>query len=225
MLSRKIGKFYQLLSHSNFGRFLDILAWNLPYWLFHYGHNVLIHSENPRWKACDLSNFTAKFATLDDCPDLQESGSAKKDMCNRLKAGDRSYIVFKDDRLLSMVWVATGKIFIKFCGATFDTGHDGCFYYGSFTSEQARNLGLFSGIRNVIYTKLALEGRRKNWGIVSVNNASWLETVLKKNYIIAGETYYLKILFINICVYISWPYPVRRINIFIKNPPKLLRAV
>lgn len=224
-ITYKIRIITQILKQKSLDRLLDFIAWNLPGWLFFYGHNVLTYTEKPTWQIKEFPDYTIRFARLDEADMLQVSGSNKKAIVERLGAGDKSMVVMKGDKLITMIWGAVGKIFIKLGGATFDTGDDGCFYYGSYTLPDIRLSGIGGTVHQLIHESYVAEGRQKNWAIISVNNYRWLQAILRKNYTIIGETYFVKFLFFNICYYKSWPFPIDRVKIFFKNPPYGFRAV
>jgi hypothetical protein len=225
MLLDKIKKTMSLLWQGKLDKLLDIIAWSTPDWMFFYGHNVLTYTENPCWQVKEYPDHTIRLATMDDIDLLHVPGSDTRVIMDRLRAGDKSLIVLKDGKLQTMIWGATGKLFIRLSGAPFDTADDGCFYYSSYTSEEARGRGLGGTVHQLLHESYASQGRRKNWAVISMNNFGWLQAVLRRNYKIVGETYFLKLLFVNICYYKSWPFPTKRIKFFLKNPPEGLRAV
>jgi hypothetical protein len=225
MVLEKVRKLFSLVRNGEFDKMFEIIAWNLPKRLFFYGHNVLLFSRNPGWKARIPAGYSVRFATPDDVEMLQKSGSRKEAILERLKAGDKSLVILKDGKVISMIWGATGKLFIWLSGATFDTGDNGCFYYGTYTDQAARGLGISASAHQLIHEVYAAEGRCWSWALVSANNSDWLSTILKKNYINVGETFFLRFLFVNICYYKKWPFPVGRLKLFLKNPPRQYRPV
>ncbi len=197
----------------------------MPQWLFFYSHNVLVSSDNPAWTGGPGPGHSVRFITPDDCGLLETIGLKEEIVLKRLEDGDKGVMALKDGEVMAVVWGATGRMFVRLCGVVFDSGEDGCFYYGSYTNSKARKQGYFSCARQYIYRHYVSLGRARNWGIININDPEWLATVLRKNYRVAGEIYFLRLLFLNIRLIRSWPYAIGRWGLFFKNPPAGLKMV
>lgn len=222
---KKLNKVIRLTLRGEFDKLLDIIAWSVPHSLFFYGHHVLLHTPDPQWKVIIPPEYNIRFATCDDIEGLTISGSSKYAIAERLAAGDRCLVAEKNGRILTLIWGATGPLYLWACGTTFDAGDDGCFYYCSHTADEARGLGLSGSLHRLIHEAYAREGRCQNWATVSINNTGWLGAITTKNYNVVGETYFVKLFFMRICYYKSWPFPAKKVNVFFKNPPEEYRPV
>jgi GNAT superfamily N-acetyltransferase len=225
MLKNKIAKLAAVLKERSLDGLLDVLAWNTPAWLFFYSHTYLVTTVNPGWTACPQPDVTLRLAEERDAGLFEKLGMRREVFLSRIRAGDRSAIAVADGKILTMIWGAVGRMFIAHCGIEFDSGEDGCYYYGSYTAEEARGRGLFSSVRQFLFRIYAREGRIRNWGAVSVNNSEWLRSVLAKNYVKIGEAYFIRFLFLSISYRKSWPFPIKKWSAFVNGYPRVIKHV
>jgi hypothetical protein len=222
-LSRKITAFISIYRKRGVDGLLDAVAWSIPHWLFYYAHTMLVHSDRPAWKGSPVDGYKMRPVQADDIRYLAKDGFTDKKIVDRLKAGDKGLLMEKNDEVHSIVWAASGKKYLKLAGTEFDAGRDGFIWYGAYTDETVRRIGLFYNLGEEIYNIYSSQGMSKAWAAISANNSYWLEKVCAKmNFKIVGETYYLKFLFFNVCYYKCWPQPTKRMRIFFRNPPKHL---
>jgi hypothetical protein len=203
----------------------DAISWRLPDWLFYYNHSFLLRSDDPRLPKRQYTTYFKKFITGEDCDLLEENGYPRELVLYRLSAGDRGIMMGKDNEIASITWAAAGKRFLKLAGATLDPGPDGVIFYGAHTEEYARLKGLFSTALADLYDKYVAEGRFRIYSNIDVMNANSLSIHKRIGFNIIGETRYVILFGVGICHFKSWPFPTKRVHLFIKRPPGKLKWV
>lgn len=221
-MTAKFKRIVEVFKEGGLDKLLDVVAWNVPHWLFYYNHSVLVTSDLPSWEATPQPECVIRFLTQDDMCLLQQTGLNHDVARERLLEGDQAVIAIKDGQILTIIWATARKRFLRLSGSVFDPGANGSFYYGSYTNSRARMKGLFSTARLYIHKYYSDLGRWKNWGAINANDKPWLAAVLNRNYSIAGETYYFKVMFLNVCYYKFWPHPTKKLHVYIKVPPNKL---
>jgi len=217
----KIKNSISLLRQGKIDKLLDAIAWSVPQWLFYYSHSVLVVTEKPNWTSHPHPDYRIRNVRPEDIQFLAKDGFTDEKILSRINAGDKGILMEKNNEVHSIVWGASGKKFLKLVGAEFDPGDDGFIIYGAYTDEKARGKGLFYELGTEMYALYANRGFTKVWGAINANNRAWLDKFCSKmNFEKAGETFYFKLLFMNICYYKSWPYPTGKFRIFFKNPPQ-----
>lgn len=225
-MRRKISNFFGLLKKGGLDRVLDALAWSVPRWLFFYNHSILIVTEKPNLACCGSHEYNIRDVGFDDVETLESGNFTEANVAPRLKAGDRGVLVEKDGNIDAIVWGGRGRKFLRLSGVVFDPGADGFFLYGAYTRCQARNQGLFYLVVDYIWKQYLNDGVRKVWGMVSATNTPWLNKLIEEmNFSRAGETFYLKVFFLNVCFYKNWPMPTKKIRVFFRIPPDNLNEV
>ncbi len=206
-----------------FGKTLNELvysiSWRLPSWIFYYYHTLLVKSDNPRLPTRKFKTYFLKPVTEEEIPLLVKYGIKEELIRNRLKSGDKCVIMGKDKKIQTIIWGASSKKYLRLSGAILDPGPDGAIIYAGYTTPDARMKGLFAVAFNEIYQSYIAEGRSVLYGAIDTYNKNSLKLHLRMNFKIVGETYFSRLFGIKICYYKSWPYPVRKLHIFIKEPP------
>lgn len=207
-------------------KLLDAIAWNVPHWLFYYNHSVLAMTDNPEWHPRAEPGCSLRLVRLEDISLLAKDGYTDEKIASRLDVGDRGVVMERDNEVLSIIWGGRGRKFLQLSGSIFDTGEDGFFLYGGYTIEKARLRGLFYNVCKHIYDLYSVEGYKRVWCAISASNTEWRDKFFTRmNFQRMGETYYMRFLFFNVCYYKSWPQPVKKFYIFLKNPPENLECV
>jgi len=225
-IRKKIRNSLILLRQGKIDQLLDAIAWSVPHRLFFYHHSILIKTDHPNWNPRPQPGMNIRQVMPDDIGALEKDGFTDKKLLTRLEAGDRGVLMEQGDEIMTIVWGSRGRRFLTLSGAVFDPGEDGFFFYGAYTNTIARNQGLFYNVAEYIHKAYYADNIRWTWGAISASNSAWLNKLLERmNFTRAGETYYIKLLFLNICYYKSWPHPTRKIHLFLRVPPDNLKCV
>lgn len=214
----KIKKYITLLLQRRFDFILQAIAWSMPRWLFFYNHAIYITSDAPTWERPELADCIIKLARPEDAELFETIGTPKETALTRLEAGDRAAIVLRDGKIMAAVWGGRGQRFLIYSGTEFDPGNDGVFYYGAFTKPEARLRGYYLAARTHLHESFKRDGKARNWSAISANYPKWLGSILKRNFTRVGETFYIKVFFVNFCYYRKWFQPRRKIRVFFHAP-------
>jgi hypothetical protein len=221
----RIKKFLREVARLNIDYIFDAMSWYFPNWLFYYYHNYLISADNPKLVVRTYATYFKRLASIDDLPLLKKCGISERFAREHLDAGDRCVIMGQNDKIMSIIWGCSGRRYLKLSGAILDPGEQGVIFYAGFTDEQARLKGLFPTSFNELYQSYVDEGRRRIYAGIHSLNTNSLKLHERMNFDIVGETYFLVLLGVHICYYKKWPYPNKKIHVFIKSPPENLQWV
>ncbi len=212
--------FIKELFKLNYDYVLNAINWRLPNWLFVYVHTLLAKNISPILQSAELPDFFQRFATFEDADLLEKAGVDKQLLKERLEHNDKCFIIGKDEKVLCMFWGSPGKRYARYGGTIIDPGENGCILYGAFTDVSMRNKGLYRVACKELYAAFERDGVTEFYGAILVMNQNSREIHARKNFKIVGETYHLALFGIKFTYYHHWPYPTRKLHIFIKTPPK-----
>ena len=213
----KIKNIIRQLLKGNYDYFFDALSWRLPGWLFYYYHSYLIKSDSPILPTREYTTYYKRFITTDDCELLEKNGYPRKLVESRINAGDRCIIMGKDEEIITIIWAASGERYLKLSGVTLDPGEDGLIVYGGYTKEYARMKGLHPTALTELYKTYLDEGRYRIYSNINILNSYSLLLHKRMNFDIIGENIYIVIMGIGICYFKSWPFPIKKLQIFLKK--------
>ena len=203
----------------NFSYILNAISWRLPNWLFRYSQNVVVKTGQPKLISRKLSLYFQRFATLDDADLFIDIGISKKLLKERLDNNDLCYILGQDNEILTIIWGAPGKRYIKLAGAVLDPGENGVIFYGVYTMKSARFKGMFPIVFNELYQFYIKNNRHVIYAVIDTSNTNSLRIHNGMNFKTVGKVVHFSIFNIKITYYIYWPHKTKRIHIFIKSPP------
>jgi len=198
---------------------------HFPEWLLRYYHTHLIEGDDLKLITRNYKEYTVRFATEDDAGHLESVEIDREKALHRLERGDTGVIVLHNDRVVSISWAATGRLYNRYAGSILDTGHDGLFLYGVYSVPEERMKGFFGSCFKLQLEHYASLGRTKKYGVVEILNAASLKTHLRMGFKVTGETYYIVIAGISLCYYKSWPHKTGRLHLFFRRPPEGLEWV
>ena len=215
-----IRKFVETLGSYNLDQVIGAISWRLPGWFFNYARAYLMLSIEPKLDHRQFTAYFLRLATTDDISLIERIGIPGSLTKERLANGDRCVIIGKDQEVLSIIWGATGKRYLKISGAILDTGEDGVIFYGGETKESARLKGFFPTTFHELYRSYARENRIRVFASVHSLNTASLKMHLRMNFISVGETVHISLAGINVTYYRKWPQGCKRWHIFLKKPPQ-----
>lgn len=225
MLKDKWQRFKKGLKDGGIDYLLYSLTSHFPEWLLRYYHVVFIRGEDIKLFTRPHKDYDIRFADESDAGNFEEVESTREKALHRLRRGDSCVIVLKDDRVVSISWAATGRLYNRYAGCIVDTGDDGFFLYGVYSVPEERLKGFFTSCFKKQFEYYAGQGRTVKYGVIEVLNKSSIKAHLRIGFKTVGETYYLAILGISICYYKTWPVKTRKFHIFFKRPPQNLEWV
>ncbi|MEW6411016.1 MAG: hypothetical protein AB1483_00925 [Candidatus Zixiibacteriota bacterium] len=199
---------------------LHAIMWRVPSWLFYYNHSVLAEAVQPKLITRQYKNYTVEAADADDIDSIARlEGFRREKIVSRLEAGDTCYMVKKNGLVVATSWGRVGKLFSVDSGARIDTGDDAYFLYGLFTAPDERGKGLHVSCLKANYEHYVKAGRKRAIGIIHFGNVASIKTHQSMNFVVSGETCYLRLLGISVCYYKKWPHKRNKLEIMLKVPP------
>jgi len=221
-LANKSRRFFKGIKSKGFEYFLYFLNERFPEWMFRYYHTYLTRLEKPALRTRDNKGMNVRLATENDADLIEQMGISKEKTIHRLRRGDKCTIIHDKNRILSILWAATGKIYNRYAGSIVDTGGNGLLIYGVFSIAEMRKKGLYSlGLKHHL-NYYRSQGRTVAFAVVEAINDVSRKAHHKLGYRIVGETIYCVFLGCSICYYRKWPNRSRKFHVFFKRPPKNL---
>nr|MBN2276795.1 hypothetical protein [candidate division Zixibacteria bacterium] len=212
--------FFKELASFNFNYVLDAVSWRLPDWLFKYVRTYLLCAERPKLLCRNYDSHFMRFADVDDIPLIVPLGISRRLIRERLDNGDRCLIMGKDNSVHTIIWASPGKRYLKVGGAILDPGDDGVIFYGGYTAEEVRMLGLFPTAFNAIYNSFVSEKRTRVYASIHSLNRLSYKTHIRMNFKPVGEATHFSLLGLKFTYYKYWPHRVKKFTVFIKVPPE-----
>lgn len=214
-----VRNFFRALFELNFDQLLGAVSWRLPNWLFVFTRSIIVRADNPKLLTRQLTTYVQKFITIEDAPLLEKVNIPKKLLADRLRHGDRCYVVCRDDEILTIIWGSTGKRYMKFYGTILDPGDAGLMFYGGFTAESMRLRGLFPVAFETMYQSFLKENRSVVYAAINSLNKQSIKLHRRMNFSEVGEAIHWSLFGIKFTYYRSWPHKTKKLRIFVKAPP------
>ncbi len=201
------------------------ICWRFPDWILRYENAYLVSTDNLTITAVTPKDISFRLATPQDSEDFGALQISSKVVRQRLALGDRCAIAERDGKILSMLWSATGKLYLHEAGTIIDTGANAFYRYNSFTHPEERQKGLYSGCSAVLSDSYRSEGRTSVYGAISVFNLPSLAASTKVGNKVVGESVLLSVFGIKFIRYKKWPHPVKRLTVIFGNPSSSARVI
>jgi len=120
-------------------------------------------------------------------------GADPREVCQRLKAGQRCFAVRHSGRLVSSGWVATGRVWIEYLRRHWDLAADEAYIYEAFTAPPYRNLRVGTARTVEMVRVLSGEGYRRILAVVWPENAASIRPMANSYFRPVGVMGYVKI--------------------------------
>lgn len=216
----KLTKLFVEIRNLNFDYILNAISWRLPDWLFVYARSIIVRTDSPKLITRQLTSYVQKFITIEDAYLLEKVNIPKELLAERLRHGDKCYVIYRNDDILTIIWGSAGKRYIKFYGTILDPGDDGLMFYGGYTAESMRLRGLFPVAFDKIYQAFQKENRSTIYAAINSLNTSSVKLHKRMNFSVVGEAIYWLLFGLKFTYYLSWPHQTKKLHIFVKAPPK-----
>jgi len=224
-LKQKLNKLKKGWKSGGFEYLLYSICSRFPEWLLRYYHAHLIQGDELKVITRKYKDYKVRPADVDDVDKLGSVEIDREKALNRFRRGDTCVIVLKDERVVSISWAATGRLYNRYAGSIVDTGDDGFFLYGVYSVPEERMKGFFASCFELQLAHYTSMNRTKKYGVVEILNSSSLKTHLRMGFKITGETYYIAVAGVSICYYKYWPHKTPKFHIFFRRPPQDLEWV
>ncbi|MGB5107779.1 MAG: hypothetical protein WBP29_05170 [Candidatus Zixiibacteriota bacterium] len=126
---------------------------------------------------------------------------------------------------MSMLWGATGKLYVNQASTLIDTNNNAFYRYNSFTVPEERLKGLYSQCSTVLYNHYSTSGRKLVYSAISVFNQPSIAASTSVGNKIVGESVLFSIFGLKILYYKKWPHPVKRLVFFTGKPSPDVRII
>ncbi len=198
---------------------LKAMSWRLPRRVFHYSHSYLVRSENFVPYPTPPEGFRFRLATSDDKESFANLGVKAVTVLNRFSRGDQCGIaVSVDGSIVSMVWAATGELYLQESGVRLSVDSASIYRYNAFTHAAHRQKGLYAGCCGALDDHYSRQGRTHVFGAISRFNLVSQSASGSVGTKIVGETLLWTILGLSICRVRSWPHTVPGLRVFFQDP-------
>ncbi|MFH2055525.1 MAG: hypothetical protein ABIJ61_06175 [bacterium] len=224
-MREKLRNFQKELRIHGGQHFLRWLSWHTPGWLFHFDHTTNWLSVGTVMKPPFDDNLLFRMATEADAEMMRQLSVSPEEFRRRLHLDDKCAIAMRNDEVRSMCWAAIGKLWIKTSGSVLDTGNEGLYVYNGYTLPDERGKGLLKGCYKVLFDYYYPQGRTKVHSAISAFNHVSQVVNRKVGAVSVGETVRVRLFGLNICYYKRWPYPIRRLQFFVRRPAADARGV
>lgn len=215
----KLTKLFVEIRNLNFDYILNAISWRLPDWLFVYARSFIVRTDSPKLITRKLTSYEQKFITNEDAYLLEKVNIPKELLAERLRHGDKCYVIYKDDDILTIIWGSVGKRYIKFYGTILDPGDDGLMFYGGFTQESVRLRGLFPVAFDTMYQAYKNASMFTIYAAINSLNKSSVKLHQRMNFTKVGEAIHCSLLGLKFTYYRSWPHKTKKLHVFTNPPP------
>lgn len=202
-----------------------LIIWRFPEWLLRYENAYLMSADSLQIGPHATEGITFRMAQSEDAENFGAVRISAITVRERLRLGDKCAIALRDGEIISMLWAATGKLYLHEAGTLIDTGDKAFYRYNSFTIPEERQKGLYSGCSRVLYDHYCASGRTQVYGAISVFNLPSQLASQKIGNKIVGESALFAILGLKILFFKYWPYETRRFKIFFGRPSSDARVI
>jgi hypothetical protein len=212
---------------SQFGwRYLiRLVVWRFPEWLLRYENAYLMAAESLQIGPHATEGIVFRMAVAADAENFGAVRISASVVRERLHIGDKCAIALRDGGIISMLWAATGNLYLHEAGTVIDTGDKAFYRYNSFTIPEERQKGLYSGCSRVLYEHYSALGRTNVYGAISVFNLPSQLASQKIGNKIVGESVLFAILGLKLLYFKYWPYPTKRFVLFTGLPGSEARVI
>lgn len=215
----KLTNLLNAIKNLDFDYVLNAISWRLPDWFFVYTRSIIVRTDSPKLITRRLTSYAQKFITIEDAHLLEKVNIPKELLSERLQHGDKCYVIYQDDEILTIIWGSTGKRYMKFYGTVLDPGDDGLMFYGGFTAESMRLRGLFPVAFDKIYQAFQEENMSTIYAAINSLNTSSLKLHKRMNFKEVGDAIHWSVFGLNFTYYRSWPHKTKKLHVFAKAPP------
>ena len=205
---------------SQFGwRYLTrLIIWRFPEWLLRYENAYLMAADSLKVGPHATEGIEFRLADPDDADNFGTVRISADNVRQRLGLGDKCAIALRNGEIISMLWAATGELYLHEAGTLIDTGEKAFYRYNSFTIPEERQKGLYSACSRVLYEYYSALGRTHMYGAISVFNLPSQLASQKVGNKIVGESVLFACLGLKFLFFKNWPYKTRRFKVFIGRP-------
>ncbi|TFH59720.1 MAG: hypothetical protein E4G91_08810 [Candidatus Zixiibacteriota bacterium] len=204
---------------------IRVISWRLPDWLFRYESDYLMSAEKLHFEPIQHHDILFRLAEEADADSFAAVRISARTVRERLKLGDKCAIAVREGKTISMLWGATGKLYLAEAGSMIDTGDKAYYRYNSFTVPEERQKGLYRGCSEVLYRYYCSIGKSQLYGVISVFNLPSQIASQKLGNRIVGETTMLALFGVKVIYFKYWPHPTRKMIFFVGRPSADARAV
>ncbi len=198
---------------------LKAISWRLPRRVFHYSHSFLVRSERFVPHANPPEGYQFRLAISDDSESFANLGVESATVLNRLSRGDQCGIaVSADGSIVSMVWAATGDLYLQESGVKLAVDSASIYRYNAFTHANNRQKGLYAGCCAALDDYFVRQGRTHVFGAISRFNLISQSASGSVGTQIVGEVVLLTIFGLSVCRVKSWPHAAPKLRIFFRAP-------
>lgn len=195
------------------------MSWRLPRGVFHYSHSYLVCSERFVPPATPPEGYRFRLVSSDDMDSMANLGVKAATVLNRLSRGDQCGVaVAADGSIVSMVWAATGELYLQESGVRLSVDSASIYRYNAFTHAAHRQNGLYAGCCRALDDHFSRQGRTHVFGAISRFNLVSQSASGSVGTKIVGEALLWTFFGLSICRVKSWPHPAPRLRVFFRSP-------
>jgi hypothetical protein len=214
---------FRFLFQGDIKQFLREIAKLFPYWIFRFNSGTIMVTSSPKVIARNYKSYLSFRADSDDIPEIARlTGLLEPYLYNRLKGGDRCYIIRDlnfDNRIVNVFWGHRGACHIRGFGINLDIGDDSVYLFGAYTLPEVRIKGVFNTTFKDLYESYKQENVSRFYGLVEHENRYSYNIHIRLNFKPAGSVVFIAILFFRMSFYKNLESGKRKFMFFISDPP------
>lgn len=201
------------------------INWYLPDWLLHFNHTLLFAFDGEIPAFTLTSGYTVRLATTSDLEKLARAGMHGEIAQERFANGDTCVVVLRGEEVATFGWMASGRLFLGLGGLPFQSVANGQFMYDVVTLPHERQKGFMKSCYAFHMNHYRNTGTTVFHATIDVFNRGSIVSHLKFGFKAVGYSCCMTVFGVNIAWSKGWPGHKPPFSIYIRRPPRGIRAI